>query len=254
MNISWNAEKYTKDFAFVYQYGDDVAQLLDCAKGGLVVDLGCGNGALTSRIKDMGYEVIGLDSSDELLAVARGSRPDIEFIKADAADFSLEKPADAVFSNAVLHWIDRHRQPDVLKCVHKALKDGGQFVLEFGGQGNNALIHTYLEKTFTEYGYRYEMPFYFPTIGEYASLAEAAGFTVRYAVLFDRPTPLKGKDGLAEWIKMFVKTPFSVVQDKNAAEEIINKTVDRLRPYLYKDGVFYADYVRLRMKLLKERA
>ena len=90
----------------------------------------------------------------------------------------------------------------MLKCVHKALKDGGQFVLEFGGRGNNALIHTYLEKTFTEYGYRYEMPFYFPTIGEYASLAEAAGFTVRYAVLFDRPTPLKGKDGLAEWIKM----------------------------------------------------
>lgn len=84
----------------------------------------------------------------------------------------------------------------MLKCVHKALKKDGQFIFEFGGHGNNRLIHSALKAAFSEHGCRYEMPFYFPTISEYAALLENMGFRMRYAALFDRPTNLKGADGL----------------------------------------------------------
>ncbi len=72
----------------------------------------------------------------------------------------------------------------------------------------------------------------------------------KYAVLFDRPTELKGSDGLKDWINMFVQTPFAEVDD-NDREDIINKTVENLRGQLYKDGKWYADYVKIRMKAIK---
>ncbi|MCM1165511.1 MAG: methyltransferase domain-containing protein [Lachnospiraceae bacterium] len=251
MNQEWNAEKYASDFSFVYDYGNDVTKLLDGDNIRSVLDLGCGNGALSERLFNKGYSVIGMDSSEKMLAAARERFPKIKFVRADAADFSLEQPVDAVFSNAVLHWINKGKQPAVASCVYNALKSGGRFVFEMGGKGNNALIHAALERTFEEAGLKYEMPFYFPSVGEYASILEKAGFKVGYAVLFDRPTELKGENGMAEWIKMFVNVPFSGIDEKTRSE-LVGRAAEKLRGALFAGGKWYADYVRLRMKATKE--
>lgn len=251
MNIEWDAAKYTSDFSFVHQYGNSVIDLIDADEKSTVLDLGCGNGALSKVLHDKGYIVKGLDASRELLDIAKKDYPDIEFIQADATDFSLQEPVDIVFSNAVFHWIDQERQQDMLKCVYNVLKENGQFVFEFGGYGNTQLIHKTLEEIFSEYKYAYKMPCYFPTISEYASLLEHTGFSVRYAVLFDRMTELKGENGLKDWINMFVKTPFTVIENEEEKNTIIDKTVDRLRGILYRKGKWYADYVRLRMKAIR---
>lgn len=251
MNIKWDADKYNSDFSFVHQYGNSVTELIDADKGSRVLDLGCGNGALSKALQDKGYFVKGMDASGEQLAVAEKNYPEIEFIRADATDFALEKPVDVVFSNAVLHWIDRERQQDMMRCVYNALKENGQFVFELGGYGCGRLIHEALAEAFSERQYVYKMPFYFPTIGEYASLLENTGFRVKYAVLFDRPTELKGENGMKDWINMFVKTPFSVIENESEREAVKEKAVDKLRDALYKDGKWYADYVRLRMKAVR---
>lgn len=250
MNITWNADKYTTDFSFVHQYGNNVMNLIDVDNVKKVLDLGCGNGALTKVLSDKGFSVTGIDASEELLSIARKNYSDIQFIQADATNFDLTEPVDVVFSNAVFHWIDREKQMDMLKCVHRVLKEAGQFVFEFGGCGNNKLIHDELAKMFSKRGYQYRMPFYFPTIGEYSVLLEKAGFEVKYAILFDRLTELKGDNGLKDWINMFVKTPFLNVDDNDKAI-IIDNTVENLYNSLYKDGIWYADYVRIRMKAIK---
>ena len=139
MNIKWDAEKYTADFSFVHQYGNDVIGLLEKKEGCTVLDLGCGNGALTKALADQGWNAVGLDASKELLSAARNQYPGLSFLEGDAAGFSLDHPADAVFSNAVFHWIAKERQPDMMACVFEALKDGGQFVFEMGGYGNKRL-------------------------------------------------------------------------------------------------------------------
>ena len=250
MNINWDAKKYTENFAFVHEYGKDVLQLLNLEAGMSVLDLGCGNGALTRQLCDMGMKAYGIDASEHQILEAKSLYPDLEFHQADAACFTVLDPVDAVFSNAVFHWIEKERQPQVLDCVYRALKPGGQFVFEMGGLGNTCQIHGALEDAFQRRGRNYTMPFYFPSIGEYGSLVESAGFRLTMAMLFPRLTPLKGEDGMAGWIRQFIKVPFQNMEEK-MKEEIVCEAAESLRENLYRDGTWYADYVRLRCRAVK---
>jgi len=251
MNIKWDADKYTKDFSFVHQYGNSVIELLDLDSTMTVLDLGCGNGALTKKLTEMGVKAIGLDASQDLLQIAKTQYNNIEFVLSDATSFALKEPVDAVFSNAVFHWIDREKQSDMMHCVYSSLKAGGQFVFEFGGVGNCNLIHSALKMFFEQHGFDYVVPNYFPTIGEYAALLEQSNFKVVSMLLFDRMTELKGQDGMADWIRMFVKKPFEGMNE-NVKNHIIEQTTEYLKDKLYKDGVWYADYVRIRGKAIKK--
>ncbi len=251
MNIKWNADKYNRDFSFVHQYGQGVIDLIDFNGKSTAIDLGCGNGVLTKALKEKGLSVTGIDSSEEQLRIARELYPDISFIAADAVSLSVRNPVDIVFSNAVFHWIDKDKQQTMLSSISRSLKEGGQLVFEMGGHGNNSLIHSALSDVFERHGYIYIMPFYFPSIGEYSAMLEAAGMEVTYAVLFERPTELKGDNGLADWIRMFIRTPFSIIGDKEEENTIILEAADILRKNLFKNGKWYLDYVRLRMKAIK---
>lgn len=250
MNIKWDASKYTNDFSFVHEYGNDLIQLIEQKENLSILDLGCGNGALTKELNEMNMEAWGMDASPDLLKIARENYPELKFVQGDAIDFHLDNMVDVVFSNAVFHWIEKNKQPQMLKCVYNALNDDGQFVFEFGGYGNNRLIHKALEKSFNMQGLDYKIPFYFPTIGEYTALLEQAGFKVTFAILFDRMTKLNGNNGLSDWIRLFVKTPFKSVSD-DKKEIIINQAVEYLKDHLYHNGIWYADYVRLRCKAIK---
>lgn len=249
-NIQWDAEEYADHFSFVAEYGSSLLDLIDIRDGMTCLDLGCGNGSLTAKLKEAGLAVTGMDDSRDQLRKAKQEHPDLPFIRGNACDFTLGQPVDVVFSNAVFHWIDRDRQPAMLRCVYQALKPGGQFVFECGGKGNNALIHGSLRRAFARHHREYRFPFYFPSIGEYTSLLEAAGFAVRTALLFDRKTKLAGPDGLAAWIRMFVQNPFAGVPEAEK-EQIIREVVEELRPVLFQQGSWYADYVRLRCKAWK---
>lgn len=83
MNINWDGETYTSNFSFVHQYGQDVIELIEAEEGSTVLDLGCGNGALSRVLREKGYHVTGVDTSPELLGIARRNDPEIEFIRAD---------------------------------------------------------------------------------------------------------------------------------------------------------------------------
>lgn len=250
MNIKWNAGDYKDNFAFVHQYGEDMLNLIDAKEGALVVDLGCGNGALSKKLLDRGYRVLGIDASEEMLDIARRQYPEMEFRRDDAVEFQLANKADVIFSNAVLHWIDGDKQEKMIQNIFNQLKPGGQFVCEFGGKGCAEHIHSTLEKCFSQRGHTYRRTFFFPSIGEYVPILEKCGFRVEYAILFDRPTEQKTEDGLADWIRMFVKVPFEGMEER-LAEEIISQTVEELRDVLFRDGKWYVDYVRIRLAAKK---
>ena len=136
--MKWNAELYDNKHAFVSQYGESVLELLGVKPGERILDLGCGTGDLAKQIQEYRADVIGIDASPEMIAKAKAKYPELDFCVANAASFYFDEPFDAVFTNAVLHWI--HDADGVIKSVYNALKPAGRFVGEFGGKGNNELM------------------------------------------------------------------------------------------------------------------
>jgi trans-aconitate methyltransferase len=252
----WDPDRYDGDHAFVYEYGEDVLGLLAPEPGERVLDLGCGTGHLTAEMSASGAEVVGLDSSVEMLETARVDHPDLQFVRGDAQDFAIgdplpaDEPFDAVFSNATLHWMD---DPDAaFESVAGALRQGGRFVGEFGGKGNVEAIVEAVAAELEARGYEAENPWYFPSVGEFASTLEGHGFEVRRAELFDRPTELEGgEEGLRSWLSMFGDSLLSPVEG-DEREDVLAAVEDRLRPTQFEDGSWVADYRRLRFVAIRE--
>ena len=248
VNDDWNPDRYESDHSYVYDYGEDVVDLLAPEEGERVLDLGCGTGRLTAEIADRGADATGVDSSEEMVGEARRNHPDPNFIVGDARGLEFEDEFDAVFSNAALHWIPEEDQDDIVASVGRALCDGGRFVAEMGGSGNIAQIRDATRDELTSRGYEYDDPWFFPSVGEYASVLEGNGFEVRRAVLFDRPTELGGEeDGLRSWLRMYAGSILSPVPE-DEAEEVRSSVEERLRDGLYDEdeSVWTADYRRLR--------
>src|SRR3954465_15650487 len=132
--MEWNSNLYDKKHDFVFKYGEDLVDLLAPRADETILDLGCGTGYLTHLIAQSGAKVIGIDSSAEMIGKAKNTYDNLDFSVLSATDFNFQNSLDAVFSNAVLHWIlDKEA---VLKCVAVSLKTGGRFVAEFGGLNN----------------------------------------------------------------------------------------------------------------------
>jgi trans-aconitate methyltransferase len=157
---------------------------------------------------------------------------------------------DAVFSNAALHWMLDAQ--GVVRTIAKALRKGGRLMAEMGGKGNIRHIERALQAVLPRY-YGDAVPAkrtYFPSVGEYAGLLEADGLEVRMAQLFDRPTPLAGEDGMANWIKQFKWYYFEDLPSQQR-EKALSEVVEELRPALWKANAWYADYRRLRIHAVK---
>src|SRR5688572_19051930 len=99
---AWDASGYNKDFAFVWEFGRGLLELLAAQPDERVLDLGCGTGHLTAEIAGAGAIVEGIDRDPEMLEQARAAYPEITFWQAPAEAFTVSHPVDAVFSNAVL--------------------------------------------------------------------------------------------------------------------------------------------------------
>lgn len=239
--------------AVVFKAAADLVDLLAPAANERILDLGCGTGQLTSEIARRGARVIGIDQSGAMIAQAQKNFPDVWFEVGEATTFKTAQPSDAVFSSAVLHWIKR--PADAITRVRDALCPGGRFVAEFGGKGNIARIVNGSQDALTAQGrlaLRDDTPWYFPSISEYAALLEGRGFELTFAQLFDRPTKLEGDAGLRNWITQFAA---HFIDDLNDAERdaFFARVEQILRPTLVRDGVWTADYRRLRVVAVKPR-
>jgi trans-aconitate methyltransferase len=241
----WDASLYDGRHAFVWKQGAGLVELLAPRSGERILDLGCGTGHLTAQIAAAGAEVVGIDRAAAMIDEARGNYPGLDLRIADARNFSLEQPFDAVFSNAVLHWV---QPPEaVVASVQGALKPGGRFVAEFGGRGNVQQIVAALDEASRNVGAGPFQDFwYFPGIAEYADLLEEHGLEVVFATLFDRPTALEGDQGMRNWVAMFANELLTRIAPERR-EAFLRDIEARLRPTLHREGTWLADYRRLRV-------
>ncbi|GJP47286.1 hypothetical protein CLOM_g10016 [Closterium sp. NIES-68] len=241
----WNPSAYRKSFSFVPTLGLPVVDLLAPLPGERVLDLGCGEGTLSKFLSALGCHVVGVDSSPDMVEMAR--RDGVNAILADACHLQFSSEFDCVFSNAALHWMKRDPSL-VVANVRAALKPGGRFVAEMGGFGNVASLVTALVAVLRARGIDAAavIPWYFPTEEEYRNLLESHGFEVECMELIARPTLLP--DGVASWLDAFAQSFFAGLSeaDKNVVYDEIHAA---LQPALCdSEGRWFGDYVRLRFR------
>lgn len=230
--------------------GLEILAMLSPQPGERILDVGSGNGDLTAAIAAAGAHPTGIDLSEEMISRARLKYPELNVRLENACDYRTDVQFDAVFSNAALHWIQD--APAVVRTIWLALREGGRFVAEFAGSGNVALLISAIKQALEEHGYTWEgrNPWYHPTLGEYTSLLEQAGFRVTSAQHFDKLTPLKGSFGIRKWLDSFSTYFFPDVtpSDKESIYDFIESA---LKPSLELEGQWMIDTSRLRVVAIK---
>jgi len=247
----WSPADYAQNAAFVPALGDAVLRMLAPRPAELILDVGCGDGALTQRILAAGARVIGLDSSAEMVEAARARGIDAFVADAEAMELQRFGQFDAVFSNAALHWM---LDPDaVASGIFRALRDGGRFVGEMGGAGNLAILRRALRDELVARGYAMpaQDPAWYADVEAFTRLYCLAGFEDVRADLIERPTPLPG--GIADWVKTFRAGLMDVAMVPEWERDDVAAAVEaRAAPALRNaDGTYCADYVRLRFAMRK---
>ena len=237
----WDAADYARVGAFVAELGEAALDLLDPQPGERIIDVGCGEGTLTRKIVERGATVLGIDNSPEMIAAARTNGVDALQLAAEEMQFFAE--FDAAFSNATLHWVLHKEQ--AARAIFRALKSGGRFAGEMGGEGNLKKLREQLDEELIIRGYvpPVEASNWYASPEEFAAVYEAAGFREVDARLIERPTAIV--HGVAEWVTTFRKgwLDRAAVPEQERAE-IGAAVADRV-------GCNIADYVRLRFIMRK---
>ncbi len=245
----WNPKCYAENARFVSDLATPLLTLLNPRAHEIILDVGCGDGALSEKIADSGCKLYAVDSSFAQVEAAR--KRGLQAAVMDGQCLSFKQVFDAVFTNAALHWM---KAPEaVVSGVWRLLKPGGRFIGEFGGEGNIRTIRAALHAGLRRRGIDPEVidPWYYPSREEYSALLGRAGFTVDSIELIPRPTPLPGD--LSVWLDIFAQ-PFSCCVDEGDRQRFLDEVRAILEPQLRNaTGTWIADYVRLRFRAVKSR-
>lgn len=241
----WDGQLYDRAQAFVSNYGLSLIELIPSGERLRILDLGCGTGDLSKSLHGLGHQVLGVDSSAEMVAQAQQKYPELDFAVVEAIALPYVGEFDIVFSNAVFHWINE--QDQLLAGIRRALKVGGMLVAEFGAQGNIAKVQNAFEEALVDENRHYSSPFYFPSVEVYQAKLEEQGYQVASINDYDRPTPLPhGQAGLRQWVAQFFSKDFEALSSE-AQDRVIARMEARLAPQCWQESTWVLDYRRLRL-------
>jgi trans-aconitate methyltransferase len=242
---AWNPDTYARDARFVANLGQPLLELLAPKNGEIIMDLGCGDGALTEKIAQS-VTVVGTDAS---FAQARAAKHrGLSIVVVDGHDLCFKPQFDAVFTNAALHWMQRPEK--VVQGVWHCLKTGGRFIGEFGAKGNVETVRLALHEALRRRGIDPLAvdPWYFPSAEDFSKLLVNSSFTVGYVEIIQRPTQLPGE--LLDWLKLFAQ-PFTDAVGRDHRQCFLDEVCQRSDALRDVEGRWSVDYVRLRFAAAK---
>jgi len=234
MTHEFDGRKYEKASAHQKEWGTALIADLHLQGTERVLDLGCGDGVLTSRIADLlpGGHVVGIDSSQGMVEVARQkARENLRFIVMDINALNFAGEFDVVFSNATLHWVKDHRR--LYENVGRSLSSGGRIRFNFAGDGNCAHFVTVIREAmsqamFAEYFVGFPWPWYMPAVDEYTPLAESSGLQDVHVRGENADRLFADADAMIRWIDQPSVVPFLTCVAEGRKKEFRNYIVKRM--------------------------
>jgi trans-aconitate 2-methyltransferase len=190
----WDAVTYDRVSWIQAQWAAEVLERLELRGDETVLDAGCGTGRVTAKLLERlprGH-VIAVDAAPSMIEFARATLGDrATVLQQDLLDLESPEPVDAVFSNAVFHWLDDH--PRLFRRLHAALRPGGIVEAQYGGFGNVERFLRAADAVSEEEPYAQHLagwsgrPWYFTTDDQARGWLEDAGFEDVHTWLQVRP-------------------------------------------------------------------
>jgi trans-aconitate methyltransferase len=259
----WDAKDYENHSRSQQIWGLELLSKLKLETNKHVLDIGCGDGKITAEIAGIvkNGNVIGIDSSEEMIKLAKNkyppdSNPNLHFRILDARQLDYRDEFNVVFSNAVFHWIDDHKS--LLHRINLCLRRGGRTIIQMGGKGNaseiiqvmSALIDSPTWKTFFK---NFKFPYYFYNVEEYSAWVDQTGFSKSRIDLISKYMNHEGPEELEGWIRT-TWLPYLQPIPKNLRNKFIREFVKKYLDTFPADenGIVQVKMVRLEVELTKQ--
>jgi trans-aconitate 2-methyltransferase len=234
MAHEFDGNKYKAASAHQKEWGAKLIQELNLSGTERILDLGCGDGALTAQLAMLvphGF-VLGIDASRGMIEAARAHvAGNLSFEVRDINEMNFENEFDIVFSNATLHWIKDHDA--LLENVHRALKSGGALRFNFAGDGNCENFFSVVKEAiqlpqFSRYFSGFEWPWYMPSIAGYELLVQRIPFAQTRVWGENADRHFADRETMIRWIDQPSLVPFMQLVADEHKEEFRQYVIDRM--------------------------
>jgi trans-aconitate 2-methyltransferase len=258
MPHEFNAAEYILASAHQKEWGGQIISELKLKGNEKVLDLGCGDGALTAEIasKLPQGSVLGIDSSQNMIEMAVNHKaPNLAFRLKDINNLDYVEEFDLIFSNASLHWVKDHST--LLKHAYSSLKPGGMIRFNFAAEGNCPtfikIVKSAMEiPQYRRYFQTFEWPWYMPSIEEYETLVKTQPFreVKVWGENADRYFP--DAESITKWIDQPSLVPFKVILQPPGRgifrDLVVQKILESTRQA---DGRFFESFRRINVSAKK---
>jgi trans-aconitate methyltransferase len=254
MAHEFDGNKYKAASAHQKEWGARLIRELNLSGTERILDLGCGDGALTAQLAALTPQgsVLGIDASRGMIETARTHVADnLAFEVRDIDGLNFENEFDIVFSNAALHWVKDHRS--LLENVHRALRQGGALRFNFAGDGNCANFFSVVKEAmqlpqFARYFSGFEWPWYMPSLEEYELLAQRISFTQSRVWGENADRYFADRETMIGWIDQPSLVPFMQLVANEHKAEFRQFVIDRmLRKTRQTDGRCFETFRRINL-------
>ena len=259
MSYQWDAADYERHSSSQQQWARDAIQALKLSGDERVLDIGCGDGKVTAELAAHIPDglVLGIDSSETMIEFANrrfppAFFPNLQFRWGDATRLPYHHEFDLVVSFSSLHWISDHIA--VLGGIKRVLKPPGCTLLQFGGQGNAALISDVANELTTDrrwkgYFVGFTYPWYFYGVEEYRGFISRVGLSPERVELIPKDMVHDGKEALKGWVRT-VFLPYTERLPEALREDFVEQiayTYIERRP-IDENGHVHVQMVRLEVQ------
>jgi len=235
MTFEFDGEKYRQASGQQKAWGKKLISELELEGSERILDLGCGDGALTAELAALvpGGSVLGIDASKGMIATVRKNHVEanLQFELHDINTIDFEPQFDVVFSNATLHWIKDHER--LLAKVYESLTNSGAARFQFAGDGNCSNLITVLQEVMLEEDYagyfdEFEWPWFMPAMELYRTLVDESPFVERKVWSESGDKYFESVEAMVQWIDQPSLVPFLGHIDRKDRQRFRNTVVDRM--------------------------